>query len=71
MLQNVIYILIGLGVLILIGWGAWGFFTASEVALWVRIIIGVIGAGFLILLGIAIRDRMKKAKTDRFKEVDK
>ncbi len=71
MLQNVIYIVIGLGVLVLVGWGAWGFFSASEVALWVRIIIGVIGAGFLILLGIAIRDRLKKDKTDRFKEVEK
>jgi arginine exporter protein ArgO len=71
MLQNVIYIVIGLGVLVLIGWGVWGFFSASEVALWVRIIIGVIGAGFLILLGIAIRDRLKKDKTDKFKEVEK
>jgi arginine exporter protein ArgO len=71
MLQNVIYIVIGLRVLVLIGWGVWGFFSASEVALWVRIIIGVIGAGFLILLGIAIRDRLKKDKTDKFKEVEK
>jgi arginine exporter protein ArgO len=71
MLQNIIYIVIGLGVLVLIGWGVWGFFSASEVALWVRIIIGVIGAGFLILLGIAIRDRLKKDKTDKFQEVEK
>jgi hypothetical protein len=71
MLQNVIYILIGLGVLTLIGWGAWGFFSSSEIAVWVRIIIGVIGAGFLILLCIAIRDRLKKATNDRFKGVEK
>lgn len=71
MLQNVIYIFIGLGVLILIGWGAWGFFSASEVPLWVRIVVGIIGGGFLVLLGIAIKDRLTKAKTDRFKEVEK
>ncbi len=71
MLQNAIYIVIGLGMLALVGWGAWAFFSASEVALWIRVIIGVIGAGFLILLGIAIRDRMKIAKTDKFKGVEK
>lgn len=71
MWQNIAFILIGLGVLVLIGWGVKGFFTASEIPLLFRIAVGVIGAGILLLLGLAIRDRLKRAKTDDFREVDK
>lgn len=71
MWQNVAYIAITLGFLVLFGWGAWSFFAEDEIELWVKIITGVIGGGFLLLLGIAIRDRIKKARTDKFKEVQK
>lgn len=70
-MQNLAFILIGLGILVLIGWGVKGFFTASEIPLLLRIAIGAIGAGILVLLGLAVRDRLAKAKTDDFKEVDK
>ena len=33
--------------------------------------VGAIGAGLLLLIGIVIRDRIKKAKNDEFKEVEK
>ena len=70
-MQNVAFILIGLGVLALIGWGVQGFFTASEIPLFFRIAVGAIGAGILVLIGIAVKDRLKKLKSDEFKEVDK
>ena len=71
MWQNIALILIGLGVLVLIGWGVKGFFMASDVPLLVRIAVGAIGAGILVLLGVAIKDRISKAKTEDFKGVEK
>jgi hypothetical protein len=71
MWQNAAFILIGLGLLALIGWGVKGFFTASEIHLAIRIAVGAILIGVLILLGVAIRDRLAKAKTDKFKGVEK
>ncbi len=69
--QNVAFILIGIGVLALIGWGAEAFFLSSEIPLLVRIAVGAIGVGILILIGIAIRDRIAKAKTEDLKEVER
>ena len=71
MWQNTAFILIGLGILALIGWAVESFFTASEIPLLLRIAVGVIGTGVLILIGIAIKDRLKKAKKEDFKEVEK
>ena len=71
MWQNVAFILIGLGMLALIGWAVQGFFTSSEIPLLIRIAAGVVGVGVLILIGVAIKDRMAKAKTEKFKEVEK
>ena len=71
MWQNAAFILIGLGMLALIGWAVQGFFTSSEIPLLIRIAAGVVGVGVLILIGVAIKDRMAKAKTEKFKEVEK
>jgi len=71
MWQNVAFILIGLGVLVLIGWAVQGFFMAGEIPLLIRIATGVIGVGVLVLIGVAIKDRLKKAKTEDFKEVER
>ena len=71
MWQNVAFILIGLGVLVLIGWAVKGFFMASDIPLLIRIATGAIGVGGLVLIGVAIKDRLKKAKTEDFKEVEK
>ena len=71
MWQNAAFILIGIGILILTGWGVKGFFMASEIPLLIRIAVGAIGVGVLVLIGVAIKDRLTKAKTEKFKEVEK
>jgi len=71
MLQNVAFILIGIGVLALVGWSLQAFFTASEIHILIRIAVGTVGLGALILIGIAIKDRLTKGKKDDFKEVEK
>jgi len=70
-MQNVAFILIGLGILALISWGVKEFFIASEIPLLIRIAAGAIGAGVLVLIGVVIKDRRKKAKTEDFKKVEK
>ena len=69
-MQNAAFIVIGLGVLALSGWMARGFFTAAEISLWIRIVVGVVSVAFVVLFGIVIRDRISQAKKDDFKEVD-
>jgi len=71
MWQKVAFILIGLGVLVLIGWWVKVFFLASDIPLLIRIAVGAIGAGGLVLIGIVIKDRIAKAKTEDFKEVER
>jgi hypothetical protein len=71
MWQKVALVLMALGMLALIGWSANAFFAESEIPLIVRIAVGAIGVGILILIGVAIKDRVKKAKTDDFKEVER
>ena len=71
MWQKVAFILIGLGVLVLIGWWVKVFFLASDIPLLIRIAVGAIAVGILVILGIAIKDRIAKAKTEDFKEVER
>ncbi|MBA7597671.1 hypothetical protein ES703_04677 [subsurface metagenome] len=71
MWQNIAFILIGLGILALVGWSVKVFFMDSDIPLLIRIAVGAIGAGVLVLIGVAIKDRLKKAKTEDFKEVER
>ena len=71
MWQNVAFVLIGIGVLALIGYGVKGFFLAGDIPLLIRIAAGAIGVGVLILIGVAIKERLAKAKTEDFREVEK
>ncbi len=70
-MQKVAFILIGLGILALIGWAVQSFFTDSEIPPLIRIAVGAVGVGVVVLLGVAIKDRRAKAKTDKFEEVEK
>ena len=68
---NAIFVIIGLAILTLIGWAAKDFFIATEISIFIRILVGIVIVGGVALLGIAIRDRMKQAKEENFKEVEK
>lgn len=69
--QKAAFILIGLGVLVLIGWSVRVFFMDGDIPLLIRIAVGAIGAGMLVLIGVVIKDRLAKAKTEDFKGVEK
>lgn len=71
MLQRIAFFLIAVGVLGLIGWGVKGFFLADDIPIWIRIAVGAIGVGVVILIGIAIKDRLSRQGKEDFKEVDK
>ena len=72
-MQKIGFGLIILGALGVLGLIVWGIAEESsgEVPLFVWLIIGSIVLGVIVLLVAAIRDRIKQAKTEDFKEVDK
>ncbi len=70
-MQRLAFIMIGIGILVLIGWSVRDFFLAAAIPLLIRIAVGIIGVGLLILIGVVIKDRVAKAKTDKFKEVER
>ena len=71
MWQNAAFILIGIGILVLIGWSVQAFFMEADIPLIIRIAVGAIGAGVLVLIGIAIKDRLSRGKKNDFKEVER
>ncbi len=71
MLQKLAFALIAAGLLVLIGWAVKGFFLETDIPVWIRIAVGAIGLGVVILTGIAIKDRLSKKDKEDFKEVDK
>jgi len=70
-MQRAAYVLIGAGVLILIGWSVKGFFLSDEIPMLIRIAVGAVGIGALILIGLVVRDRLSASQHDDFKEVQR
>jgi hypothetical protein len=70
-MANAVLVTVGLAILVLIGWMAKAFFLAAEISIFLRILVGVVIVGGLILLGIVIKDKLKQDKKDNFKGVDK
>ncbi len=68
---NAIFIIIGLALLGVIGFIARDFFFSALIPPVFRILVGIVAVGGVTLLLIVIRDRMKQAKTENFKKVDK
>ena len=56
---------------LLIGFALVQLFTAPEENFFLKLIIGGITTGFLILLGVSIADRVHESKNDRYKGVIK
>jgi len=70
-MQKLAYALIGIGALVLVVWGIKEFFIDPEVDLLIRIAVGAVGLGLLVLLGVVLKDRLRSSKNDRFKGVDR
>lgn len=68
---KVAFALIGIGLLVLIGWLVRYFFMSSDVPLLIRVAVGIISLGLLIILGVVSRDRLIRSKTDKYKEIDR
>ena len=68
-MQNVAFILIGLGIMVIIGWVFRGFFMAEDVPVLLRAAVGTIGAGVLVLIGVAVKDRINRARHEDYKEI--
>lgn len=70
-MQKLAYALIGIGAVVLVVWGVKEFFIDPEVDLLIRIAVGAVGLGLLVLLGVVLRDRRRSSKDDRFKGVER
>ncbi|MCK5212817.1 MAG: hypothetical protein KAQ74_02745 [Dehalococcoidia bacterium] len=70
-MQKLAYALIGIGALVLVVWGIKEFFIDPEVDLLIRVAVGAVGLGLLVLLGVVLKDRLRSSKNDRFKGVDR
>ncbi|HAS04163.1 MAG TPA: hypothetical protein DCR71_00075 [Dehalococcoidia bacterium] len=70
-MTNAVLVTIGLAILVLVGWMAKAFFLAVEIPILLRILVGVVIVGGVILLGIVIKDKLKQDKKDDFKGVDR
>ncbi len=68
---KIAFALIGIGLLVLIGWSVRYFFMSSDIHLVIRIAVGIIGLGLLIIIGVVIREQLIKSKTDKYKEIDR
>ena len=44
---------------------------AAEISIFVRVVVGIAAVGGVVLLGIVIKDRIKQAKEENFKGVEK
>lgn len=61
-------IIIGIVILVLLGWGCRGFFVNPDIHLALRIGVGAIGVGILVLVVRTIRARINRIKTGRPEE---
>ncbi len=70
-MQRAAYLLIGAGALVLIGWSVKGFFLSDQIPILVRVAVGAVAIGALILVGLVVKDRLSESRDDDFKEVQR
>lgn len=70
-MYKVAYALIGIGAAALLIWGVKEFLTDPSIDVLIRIAIGAVGVGLLLLVIMVIRDRIRASKNDRFKGVQR
>jgi hypothetical protein len=57
--------------LLLLGYVLYALFSDSSEGLFIKLVVGGVFVGLLSLLGVAVADRVKESKTDRYKGVMK
>jgi len=70
-MQSLGIIIIGIAILVLLGYFCRSFFIDADIHLALRIGVGVIGGGVLFLVIKAIRGILARIKAEKFKEVEK
>lgn len=71
MAQKFAWGLIGMGTLVVTGWGLWEFLVADDVPLWVRVATAAVVLGAVVMIAFVLRDRLTRETTDEFKEVQR
>jgi len=70
-MQSLGIIIIGTVILVLLGVGCRPFFLSADVPLALKVGVGAVGGGVLVLVIMAIRGRLARIKAEKFKEVEK
>ncbi|MBA7615470.1 hypothetical protein ES703_22751 [subsurface metagenome] len=70
-MQSLGIIILGIAILVLLGYFCRSFFIDADIHLALRIGVGVIGGGVLFLVIKAIRGRLARIKAEKLKEVEK
>ena len=70
-MQKVAWTLIGLGILVVIGYASKDFFTAADIPLAFKVAAGIVGLGLALLLVSVGKERYQAAKKESFKEIER
>ena len=65
------FVLVGLGLTIVYGYGGYELFAQSDAPLWVRIGLGGVGLGCAILFLKALSSRLRSLNSDPYQEIDR
>ena len=70
-MQKAGFTLLGVGAVVVIAYLCKGFFTDSSVSLLLRIAVGAVGLGLVLLLASVGVKRYRSSKEDKFKGVER